>query len=83
MLLVKRGKVRGGALSEFNVHNQDAISARHNAERRPAVCRNEDVDSPILDERPAAQLAHRLPQLVLRVHHDRPVPRDWLLKRPA
>src|SRR6187551_1571281 len=31
------------------------------------------------DEGPELQLAHRLPQFRLRVHHDRPVPRDWLL----
>src|SRR5689334_23649803 len=35
------------------------------------------------DERAVAQLAHRLVQFGLRVHHDRPVPGDRLLDRLA
>src|SRR5262245_24379697 len=41
------------------------------------------ASSPVLDEGAVAQLAHRLLQLGLRVHHDRAVPGDRLLDRLA
>src|SRR5262245_36773308 len=37
--------------------------------------------SALLDERAVLKLEDRLPQLLLRVHHDRPVPGDRLLER--
>src|SRR5258708_3632902 len=36
-----------------------------------------------LEERPPFKLVERLPELLLRVHHDRPIPRDRLLERLA
>ena len=40
------------------------------------------VERSTLDERSVAQLGDRLLKFGLRVHHDRPVPRDRFLDRP-
>ena len=50
--------------------------------RGPArrVCRPPS-SPPRLQERPPLEFLERLPELLLRVHHDRDVPRGRLLKR--
>ncbi len=62
--------------SLFTEHrpSREVRPARAGARRDPALA------SPVLDERAPVQLVQRLPQLLLRVHHDRPVPRHRLLR---
>ncbi len=73
--------VKNGAFGRKRI-----AGARHSAQRRPTThyaSSLSELRTKLLDERAVLQIGHRLPELLLRVHHDRTVPSHRLLDRFA